>query len=1016
MELIAGAAGLGAKAAFDYNRENFLYDRTLRRRKNFKVMEFRIAQAQLWREDIRDLCSLTEYKMHVYLLVNVLLLGHTIVLWCQGKLPHKTPDWIMAGYAISTAGAGMFLLLSIWMAMHAAVAAQSYEARLLTQLVRLPIPSWNEVEACRTYASEFEGVEAKQMFRVPFAMGKQENMVNQDFPEVPAAPPPQTVGLSRTSSPADADVRGLSRTWSPAYSDDVRGLGRTSSPPSDLPQSIGGLSRTYSPACTEGGRTRPGGSDADFQRPSLPPVADPWGLERTDADIPELGCTFGSQVARLRHVKLARQAMVHWQSYDAFARISMSIGVDQLLLAMSYYILGYMLVEVGCRSAAVYGVILLTVLSETLLRLDMSLSTFELRLLQGLLAIGPVCSTLACLQWSKTAHSMRVAEALLVVSFLAHGSFILVLSHLARVDTDSKGVRLPRAFHSVLYLDVFGYVKPGSEDAIKGKSPGTTGAGSGATFSPAEGRRVSFAPSGTAATAVSESIVPGFAVANEAAAEADFDRHWGHEVTQDPCLADEDGLSTYSGEGLHQRTPGIGSVRCDAQRKPRASRPDDWQPEGYVEDLRDQPGAPQVDGGFAHEDENVDDLNFYNSASWLRKDQSSDENVGELPEIVTGHEGTAPRILPWQTFTFAMRTLAAAWLAAGVWYGWSVCTGGSFKHNAKYHVAHVDEHVDVDNSEAKHASLLGFGASVGLGASVGHHRGTVYDADLQEIHASWPFSDLMPRSLACDVAGSHFVASDGVLMLSARLPDDIIGSEILAPKLAFDEMQCAHLEGEGVQDAAVACVAADAGDRSCEALVLHRHGRRLAACALPGADGAAVAGGGEGFSANVSDAWLNRLRDSGVSFARRPGAAVSHTRVEKVVAVSSEAACGSECTTLRERWKKCTLLGTTHNRVVEVREHQLRGEMIPSEVLSGGTGNARAGLGHVRPLDADRLGLLQADGRAVQVLDSSGTQTALLELPEEIPAAGFCAGGGYLYFLGTGPSPALWRTPLPPPK
>lgn len=40
-----------------------------------------------------DILFLTsqEYKMHVYLLVNVLLLGITVALWCQGKLPHSTP-------------------------------------------------------------------------------------------------------------------------------------------------------------------------------------------------------------------------------------------------------------------------------------------------------------------------------------------------------------------------------------------------------------------------------------------------------------------------------------------------------------------------------------------------------------------------------------------------------------------------------------------------------------------------------------------------------------------------------------------------------------------------------------------------------------------------------------------------------------------------------------------------------------------------------------------------------------
>merc|ERR1719160_1548299 len=66
----------------------------------------------------------------------------------------------------------------MWLSMHAAVTSAGYEARLLTQMVRLPIPSWQEVEACRTYASEFERGETKQMFRVPWMMGPQEKLVN----------------------------------------------------------------------------------------------------------------------------------------------------------------------------------------------------------------------------------------------------------------------------------------------------------------------------------------------------------------------------------------------------------------------------------------------------------------------------------------------------------------------------------------------------------------------------------------------------------------------------------------------------------------------------------------------------------------------------------------------------------------------------------------------------------------------------------------------------------------------
>ena len=68
-------------------------------------------------------------------------------------------------------------------------------------------------------------------------------------------------------------------------------------------------------------------------------------------------CLSAAGVQKLRHVKLARQAMVFWQSYDAFARICMSIGVNQLLNAASYFILAYYMSEVKVPSSATYGVL-----------------------------------------------------------------------------------------------------------------------------------------------------------------------------------------------------------------------------------------------------------------------------------------------------------------------------------------------------------------------------------------------------------------------------------------------------------------------------------------------------------------------------------------------------------------------------------------------------------------------------------------------------------------------------------
>jgi lysyl-tRNA synthetase class II len=65
MASLAGAAALagGVYRVFDYNRDNFKYDREMRQKTEFKILEFRAAQAGQWREDIHDLIGLTERKM-----------------------------------------------------------------------------------------------------------------------------------------------------------------------------------------------------------------------------------------------------------------------------------------------------------------------------------------------------------------------------------------------------------------------------------------------------------------------------------------------------------------------------------------------------------------------------------------------------------------------------------------------------------------------------------------------------------------------------------------------------------------------------------------------------------------------------------------------------------------------------------------------------------------------------------------------------------------------------------------
>merc|ERR1719181_2380688 len=98
---------------------------------------------------------------------------------CKARVPPGAPMWMASAHTLALMSALMYLFLSLWLGMHAFVSAQAYKVRILTQLVRLPIPTWESVEACRTYGSSFEKLKGSQLLRVPFAMGKHEGRVSE---------------------------------------------------------------------------------------------------------------------------------------------------------------------------------------------------------------------------------------------------------------------------------------------------------------------------------------------------------------------------------------------------------------------------------------------------------------------------------------------------------------------------------------------------------------------------------------------------------------------------------------------------------------------------------------------------------------------------------------------------------------------------------------------------------------------------------------------------------------------
>jgi len=1043
MECFAGFGGLaalgaGAKATFDYNRGNFLYDRNLRLKAEFALMDFRVEQAGQWREDVRDLISLTEYKMHVYLLVNVLMVGFTIVLWCEGRLPDSTPDWLMMGSALSITGAFMFLLLSIWMAMHAAIAAQGYEVRLLTQMVRLPIPTWEELEACRTNASDFEKLEPRQMFRVPFLMGRQERLAQ-----------PKRTTTSSTRVPR------IGRYEAQDDCDRDRGLEEVS-------------------------------------------ASDPWGLERPGSDIYELGTKEGSTVAWLRHIKLARQAMVYWQTYDAFARISMSIGVIELLLAISYYVIGYVLVQDGCRTAATYGVILLTVMAESIVSMDMSLPVFEARCVQLLLVFCPAMSCIAAYHWSNIiTFRLHVAESFIVLAFLSHGCFLALMTRLCRITPQDNGTLLPVAFRSVLYLDVFGWLHGVNVDVDNGPSPNRWLRHSTSKRTILGRQSTSWLGGASSLRNLWRADTRGNRLATISERSLSYTADSGASDVSSSDAPDCD-------EELSGLRPATAAVQYGEDGSAIPQRPEDLAPPGLVQDFRDEVGAPN--GSFA-ENSRV----FFSAARWMPGEASHpaercvcgnlfmddsnfcrrcgkkrllEEPVPELPgrtyeeRYATGHESHNPGLLPWRVFSSVMMLTCLAWLFAGIYHILSISNliakEAPLIWESEPSSSDEPWERELPNAHDISASFLVKLKAVKtrsgkrpLAVRVPEH--------LHQISTSWPYPNVLPLSLSCDATGRHFVVTDRFRtfvatspsthghgrggrtsargriaalfggMLGARrssegsveasahynqeLPSDWDQHLDAPPVARFNELDCPHLLGEGLLDAAVSCKDGKHDSAACRALVLHRHGRRMSACPLaPTPSGgvshrlAGLASAG-GLVANLSDSWLEVSRRESDSNRVSNSGKGPHARIEKIVALSVNAAScwGSDGTGQDNGCSDVAFAGTSRGRVVQLRRHSRRdAELVPEEILAediqGGSSTVSVlSSGAVRALGGGYLGILENQGKIIQVLDlhRGGASVGKITLPATKAATAFCVGGGHMFFIGKGSSPALMQVALP---
>ncbi|CAE7495230.1 unnamed protein product [Symbiodinium natans] len=162
------AAALAGSAVFGYNRENFQFDKKQTLEREGLRWGMQLKRFQLFRDDVRDLVNLTVDRMDVYHLIGALFMKFCIIVFCKGRIQASAPPFVLHLFQLSNACAFLYLLLAVWLSMHASIASHSFGVKMLTRFVRLPIPTQNQILALKAKLVDFEQQGVANMLRLPF--------------------------------------------------------------------------------------------------------------------------------------------------------------------------------------------------------------------------------------------------------------------------------------------------------------------------------------------------------------------------------------------------------------------------------------------------------------------------------------------------------------------------------------------------------------------------------------------------------------------------------------------------------------------------------------------------------------------------------------------------------------------------------------------------------------------------------------------------------------------------------
>lgn len=430
---VATSSGVGL-ALLDYKRGNFKNGRLQRKRAEFRALNLRMDQAALWREDLRDITALTERRRNNYLIVNMLMLGMCLGLLADGQAYRSTYPWLFHIYMLTLGSAFTCLVMSVWFALHGAVIAQSVSVRLLTQLVRLGARS--SAGACaigdRCSMRPADAIPAQGitsgLFRM-FSSGSRASSSPQaePVPHFDLTAEDDDVETASVCTSLTETVPAASSNWS-----------RTKYMMKLKAQHVAQRARVFWNESVVGQVVNQGQKEEDGkqqqqeqqrQRPALPP-------------------------ALRRHIALARRAATKYQCYDAFARVAMTFGANQLLHTLMFFAFGCIANGGISPWPAWCAIAIIQFMTLTLLKMDFELSEREARHGHVLTFLEPACTAAAMLSWSCTKEG-PVVKLLVCMGFALRAVWLLYMVQLCGIVMKADGAALPMKLRAVQYLDVF---------------------------------------------------------------------------------------------------------------------------------------------------------------------------------------------------------------------------------------------------------------------------------------------------------------------------------------------------------------------------------------------------------------------------------------------------------------------------------------------------------------------------------------------------------------------------------